>query len=97
MKARLGHLYFIFMDSNCVYIYITFSKGYVKGKYAAVAMVGLGAAGAGVAALVTVIRPLWSLPCQIVSTWSYLPLLIVLQEGKEQRTEINKSRVGNCK
>ena len=67
MKARLGHLYFTFMDSNCVYIYY-FWKGYVKGKYAAVAMVGLGAAGAGVAALVTVIRPLWILPCLVIST-----------------------------
>ena len=61
MKARLGHLYFTFMDSNCVYIYY-FSKGYVKGKYAAVVMVALESAGAGVAALATVIRPLWSLP-----------------------------------
>ena len=95
MKARFGHIYFTFKDSSCVYI--TSSRGYVKGKYAAVVMVGLGAAGVGVAALVTVIKPLWRVHCQVVSTWSYLPLLIVLQEGKEQRTEINKSRVGNCK
>ena len=61
MKARLGHVYFTFKVSNCVDI--TSSRRYVKGKCAAVAMVAVGAAGAGVAALVTVIRPLWSLPC----------------------------------
>ena len=52
MKARLGHIYFTFKDSNC--INVTSSRGYVKGKWAAWAMVALGAAGAGVAALVTV-------------------------------------------
>ena len=53
MKARLGHVYFTFKVSNCVDI--TSSRGYVKGKCAAVAMVAVGAAGVGVAALVTVI------------------------------------------
>ena len=96
MKVSFGHLYFTFKGSNCVDI--TSSRGYVKGKYAAVAMVAVGAASAGVAALVTVIRPLWMLPCQIVSTWSYfLGTVYNLQDGKENRTQINKSPVGNCK
>ena len=59
-------------------------------------MVALEGAGSDVAALVTVIRPLWSVRCHVVSAWSYLAVTIVLQEGKEQQTEINKSRVGNC-
>ena len=64
MKARLGHIYLKFKDISCVDI--TSSRGYVKGKCAAVAMVAVGAAGAGVAALVTVIRPLWRVTCQVV-------------------------------
>ena len=42
MKVLFGHIYFTFKDSNCVYI--TSSRGYVKGKYAAMTMVALGAA-----------------------------------------------------
>ena len=85
MKARLGYVYFTFKDSNCACN--TSSRSYEKCKYAAVAMVALGAAGAGVAALVTVIRPLWSLPCQVIPRCSYLATsVIALQDGEKTTT-----------
>ena len=88
MKARLGHIYFTFKDSHC--INVTTSRGYVKGKYAALAMVALRAAGAGVAQLVTVRKPLRGLCCQTGLTG--IGLVFILQEGKVNRTQINQSK-----